>query len=168
MELWDIYDAQRRPTGRTHARGAPMRRGEYHINVFVWIFNSAGELLLTKRSPEKESYPNLWETTGGAVLAGETSRQAIVRELREETGLCAAPEEFVFLDSVRGKTWFSDTYALRRDAPLSQIVLQPGETCDARWVTRAAFERMIAAGEVAQPDVQRFYTLAYFFNELLK
>lgn len=145
-----------------------MRRGEYHINVFVWIFNSAGELLLTKRSPEKESYPNLWETTGGAVLAGETSRQAIVRELREETGLCAAPEEFVFLDSVRGKTWFSDTYALRRDAPLSQIVLQPGETCGARWVTRAAFERMIAAGEVAQPDVQRFYTLAYFFNELLK
>lgn len=145
-----------------------MRRGEYHINVFVWIFNSAGELLLTKRSPEKESYPNLWETTGGAVLAGETSRQAIVRELREETGLCAAPEEFVFLDSVRGKTWFSDTYALRRDAPLSQIVLQPGETCGARWVTRAAFERMIAAGEVAQPDVQRFYTLAHFFNELLK
>ena len=145
-----------------------MRRGEYHINVFVWIFNSAGELLLTKRSPEKESYPNLWETTGGAVLAGETSRQAIVRELREETGLCAAPEEFVFLDSVRGKTWFSDTYALRRDAPLSQIVLQPGETCGARWVTRAAFERMIAAGEVAQPDVRRFYTLAHFFNELLK
>lgn len=168
MELWDIYDAQRRPTGRTHARGVPMRRGEYHINVFVWIFNSAGELLLTKRSPEKESYPNLWETTGGAVLAGETSRQAIVRELREETGLCAAPEEFVFLDSVRGKTWFSDTYALRRDAPLSQIVLQPGETCGARWVTRAAFERMIAAGEVAQPDVRRFYTLAHFFNELLK
>ena len=145
-----------------------MRRGEYHINVFVWIFNSAGELLLTKRSPEKESYPNLWETTGGAVLAGETSRQAIVRELREETGLCAAPEEFVFLDSVRGKTWCSDTYALRRDAPLSQIVLQPGETCGARWVTRAAFERMIAAGEVAQPDVRRFYTLAHFFNELLK
>ena len=89
MELWDVYDARRQLTGRTHRRGVPMQPGDYHLIVFVWIFNSAGQLLLTKRSPEKESYPNLWETTGGAVIAGETSREAIVRELREETGLSA-------------------------------------------------------------------------------
>lgn len=168
MELWDVYDARRQLTGRTHRRGVPMQPGDYHLIVFVWIFNSAGQLLLTKRSAEKESYPNLWETTGGAVIAGETSREAIVRELREETGILAAPEEFVFLDSVRGKTWISDTYALRRDVPLSKIVFQPGETCGARWVNRTAFEKMIAAGEITQPDVQRFRALARIFREYFK
>ena len=68
MEIWDVYDARRQPTGRTHMRGVPMQPGDYHLIVFVWIFNSRGQLLLTKRSPEKESYPNLWETTGGAAI----------------------------------------------------------------------------------------------------
>lgn len=145
-----------------------MPPGEYHLIAFVWIFNSRGQLLLTKRSPQKESYPNLWETTGGAAITGETSRDAIVRELREETGIRAEPEEFVFLDSVRGKSWFSDTYALRRDVLLSEVVFQPGETCGAKWVFRAEFEKMIAAGEVAQPDVQRFRALAHVFAEYLK
>lgn len=27
MELWDIYDRQRRTTGRFHVRGTPMGRG---------------------------------------------------------------------------------------------------------------------------------------------
>ena len=43
MELWDVYDARRQLTGRTHRRGMPMQAGEYHLIVFVWIFNSAGQ-----------------------------------------------------------------------------------------------------------------------------
>ena len=39
MELWDIYDRQRRTTGRFHVRGTPMGRGEYHLTAFVWVFN---------------------------------------------------------------------------------------------------------------------------------
>ena len=35
MELWDIYDRQRRTTGRFHVRGTPMGRGEYHLTAFV-------------------------------------------------------------------------------------------------------------------------------------
>ena len=83
MELWDVFDENRRPLHRTHVRGVPMRRGEYHLVVFVWIFNSAGQTLLTKRSPETKNYPNIWSPTGGAVQAVETSLQAIARELRE-------------------------------------------------------------------------------------
>ena len=60
MELWDLYNVRREPLGRTHRRGTPMRRGEYHLVVFVWVFNGRGKLLLTKRSPEKMAYPDLW------------------------------------------------------------------------------------------------------------
>ena len=70
MELWDVYDENRVPLNRLHRRGAPMRSGEYHLTVFVWIFNRKGQLLLTKRSPEKMAYPNFWALTGGAAQAG--------------------------------------------------------------------------------------------------
>ena len=69
MELWDVFDENRRPLHRTHVRGIPMRRGEYHLVVFVWIFNSNGQTLLTKRSPAKKNYPNFWSPTGGAAIA---------------------------------------------------------------------------------------------------
>ena len=48
MELWDIYDRQRRTTGRFHVRGTPMGRGEYHLTAFVWVFNRQRELLLSR------------------------------------------------------------------------------------------------------------------------
>lgn len=168
MEYWDVYDAARRPLGRTHLRGTPLRPGEYHLIVFVWVVNSAGQLLLTKRSPEKESYPNLWENTGGSAVAGETSRQAIRRELLEETGIEALEEEFEFLATTVRRTWIADTYLLRRDVALEDIRFQPGETCDARWVTRAEFDGMIAQSLVAQPDVERFTVVEPMLRNILK
>lgn len=159
MELWDVLDAQRRPLHRTHVRGTPMKKGEYHLVVFVWIVNSRGELLLTKRSPEKETYPNLWENTGGSALAGETSLQAVRRELFEETGISAQEDELHFLGSCIGRTWISDTYLLRRDVPLEDIRFQPGETCDARWVSWQELEELIAQELVARPDVDRLRAL---------
>lgn len=136
-----------------------MLAGEYHLAVFVWVFSGRGELLLTKRSPEKQSYPNLWATTGGAAVAGETSLQAICRELFEETGIAAAENEFLLLDTVRERSAFCDIYALRHDAALSDLTMQPGETCEARWVTREGLERMIAENVVARPDVRRYRQL---------
>ena len=134
MEYWDVYDVHRRPLGKLHLRGKPMPHGEYHLIVFVWVVNSAGQLLLTKRSPEKEHYPNLWE----------------------ETGIPAAEDEVDCLITKVGRTWIADTYLLRRDVPLEDIRLQPGETCDAQWVTRAQFDALIARNAVAKPDVERF------------
>ena len=98
----DIYDARRQRTGRVHRRGEPLQKGEYGLVVCVWVSDGAGRLLLTKRAPEKESFPNAWENSGGSAWAGETSRQAIARELREETGIRAGEEEFLLLESARG------------------------------------------------------------------
>jgi len=54
-ELWDVYDEHRNSTGRLHRRGDPLPEGEYHLVVYVWMLNSRGEFLLTKRSPNKGS-----------------------------------------------------------------------------------------------------------------
>lgn len=140
MEYNDIYDRNRKLTGRIHLRGTPWLKGEYGLVACVWVYDGQGRLLLTKRAPEK-SFPGSWENSGGAVRAGETSLEAVRRELLEETGIDAPAEDFELIDSgMDGNTHF-DYYCLKRQIPIDQIVLLPGETVDAMW---ASFEQVHA------------------------
>ncbi len=168
MELWDVYDKNRQPVGKTHVRGVPMKKGEYHLVVFVWVFNSRGQVLLTRRAPEKQSYAGLWAHTGGSVLAGESSLHAICRELREETGICAREEEFQLVESYIRTGDFCDVYFLTKDVEIFQLTMQPGETCEAKWVSREELERMIGKNEVAAPDVKRYRQLQDRLEGLLR
>lgn len=94
-EFWDIYDKDRKLTGRTVERGKPMGRDEYHIVVNVWIRNSKGQWLISKRTANKH-FPLLWEPTGGSAVAGESSFDAALRETREELGVELDPEKGEF------------------------------------------------------------------------
>lgn len=55
------------------------------------VVRHEGFVLLTLRSASKD-YPLTWEFPAGSALAGESSVDAAIRELREETGLSAEPE----------------------------------------------------------------------------
>lgn len=46
-----------------------------------------GRVLLGHRSPARRWYPDVWDLPGGHVEKGETSLQALVRELHEELGI---------------------------------------------------------------------------------
>ena len=127
QEWNDVYDENRQRTGRVHLRGTPWAPGEYGLVVCVWVYDGAGHILLARRAKGK-SFHGTWENSGGAAKAGETSRQAIARELFEETGIRASEEEFEFLSSDRDKNTFYDHYCLRRQISLKRIVLLPGET----------------------------------------
>ncbi len=62
-----------------------MSRPHYHIGAAV-IENTAGEILLAKR-PEHLDQGGLWEFPGGKVEPGESLREGLARELREELGI---------------------------------------------------------------------------------
>ena len=128
-ELWDVYDENRVLTGRLQRRGDALESGDYHLVVYVWVQNSKGEFLLTKRSPNK-GFPNLWETTGGSALAGDDSLTAAIREVREETGLVLRPECGRRILTHQGENYFGDYWLFRQDFDLDEVVLQEGETCD--------------------------------------
>ena len=149
MEFNDIYDQNRNLTGRVHRRGTPWGPEEYGVVVCVWVYDGSGHLLLTRRAKGK-SFAGTWENSGGAAKAGETSRQAIARELFEETGIQADPEEFEFLDTDRERNIFYDHYCLRRKVRLKEIVLQPGETDDAMWASFGKVHWMIRSGKICK------------------
>jgi len=152
MEHWDLFDGARNPLGKTRLRGTPGNPGEYHIVVSIWTVDSTGNILLTLRDPAKESYPDRWENTGGSALAGETSRQAAVRELYEETGIVACESDLLLLGEQIARDSFVDHYLLRRDVPIAEIRLQAGETADAKWVTMDTLVEMIADLTLANPS----------------
>lgn len=148
-EFNDVYDENRCLTGRTHQRGTPWQPGEYGLVVCVWVYDGRGHLLLTRRAPGK-SFAGTWENSGGAVKAGETSLQAVARELFEETGIRAAEEEFELLDSGRDRNTFYDFYCLKRQVALKDIVLLPGETDDVMWASFGKVHWMIRTGRICK------------------
>lgn len=155
MEWNDIYDKERNLTGRVHKRGTPWRRGEYGLVVCVWVYDGAGKVLLTRRAPGK-SHAGTWENSGGAAKAGESSRQAIARELYEETGIRAEEGEFEFIGSDRDRFTFYDFYCLQRSTPADRLVLLPGETDAAKWVTLSQVHEMIERREICQVIANQF------------
>ena len=156
MELNDIYDKDRNLTGRLHKRGTPWGPGEYGLIVCVWVYDGRGHLLLTRRAKGK-SFAGTWENSGGAAKAGETSRQAIARELFEETGIRAEEDEFELLDSDMDKNSIYDFYALKRPVSLKDIVLLPGETDGVQWAGYGKIHWMIRSGRICKIIGNQFY-----------
>ncbi len=155
MEYNDIYDKNRNLTGKVHVRGTPWGKGEYGLVVCVWVADGEGRLLLTRRAPQK-TFAGTWENSGGAAQAGETSRQAIARELFEETGIQAREEEFLLIDSGSDHNAHFDYYTLVRSTPLEEIVLQPGETDAVKWVTFRDVHKMIRQKKICRIIARQF------------
>lgn len=141
MEMWDVLDREGKKIGKEVIRQQAifenaLGEGEYHLSVEVFILNSKGEILLTRRSPNKDVYGGYWETTAGSVIAGEESLETMLREIKEEIGIEVKDWELIFqkriVEEIRHQ--FMDLYYLEKDISLDEIVFQEGETCDARWV----------------------------------
>lgn len=142
IEYWDLYDADRKPLGRTIKRGDAFAEGEYYVCCEVWIRNSEGKFLMTQRHPDKKA-GGLWEFTGGGVLAGETTKQAAIREVQEEMGLWIEEPELSLLEVYQHKNYFMDIFVIQKDVDESALTLQPDEVVDAKWVSHEALLQMI-------------------------
>jgi 8-oxo-dGTP pyrophosphatase MutT (NUDIX family) len=155
VEYNDVYNVRGQKTGKIHRRGSLWRPGEFGLVVCVWVYDGQGRLLLTRRAPGK-SFAGTWENSGGAAKMGETSRQAIARELFEETGIRTEPHEFELLGSDRDRHTHYDFYCLRRTVALKDIVLLPGETDDVMWATFAKVHEMIRDRRISRVIANQF------------
>lgn len=148
-ELWDVLDENGKKTGRLHERGSPMKSGEYHLAVCVWIMNTKGEFLISKRTHNKLC-PNMWECTGGNAVAGDDSLTTAIKEVKEELGVVLKPENGSLLrqckfcaDEYREGGELVDIWVFCQEVDIPSIVFQPNETCDAMWTTKEQINHMI-------------------------
>ena len=150
MEYWDVLDVKGKKTGRIVQRGKKLGKNEFHLVVHVWIKNNLGKYLISKRTPNK-TYPNMWETTGGAAISGDNSLKTALKEVKEELGIDLEPTKGQCLFRIKkenGETPnFLDVWLFEEDIDISQIVFQQDETCDAKWVTKNEILEMIEKGD---------------------
>jgi len=154
MELWDLYNDKRERTGRTIQRGIPLNSGEYHLVVFAIIMNTNGEVLITKRTPNK-TFPLHWEITGGAALSGDDSETAVLREIQEEIGLSFKFGEGKCIKTFVQKSdfsYFGDIWLFQKEVDLSEITFQAEEVCDVRLASKADLEALIQEGRFVKND----------------
>ena len=135
MELWDIYDENKKRTGRTMVRNDfHMQPGDFHLTVLGVIRRpSDGKYLITQRVMTKSWAPGWWEVSGGGVQAGEDSHVAVAREVLEETGLdvsgCADAYQFTYqrVNPDEGDNYFVDVYRFDMEFDEKDIKLQEAE-----------------------------------------
>lgn len=141
MEKWDLYTKYREKTGKEHIRGEEIPEGLYHLAVHVWIRNSKGEYLLSRRAADRPTYPFFWETVGGSVLQGETSIEGAVREVKEEVGITLSPEsgQLAFTkirDTVNGEKFrdILDVWVFYYDGEADLTAATTKEVAECKWL----------------------------------
>ena len=159
MELWDIYDENKQPTGRTMKRNDwHMKPGEFHLTVLGVIARPDGTFLITKRVMTKDWAPGWWEVSGGAAQAGESSWEAVRREVREETGLDVSKADGGYLFTYQrinpdeGDNYFVDVYRFVMDVKDEDLHLQEAETDGYHFATPDEIKGYAAEGKFLHYD----------------
>ena len=149
-ELWDILDERGTTTGRVHERGKPMREGEYHLTVYIFIENDSGEYLISQRTSNK-TFPYMWECTGGNAVAGDESLTTAIKETYEELGIALEPKNGRMIKHLSRhcnvcNNCLADVWLFRQNVDISTVTLAPDETRDVKWSNRDEINRMIDEG----------------------
>lgn len=149
MEYWDIYDKDKKKTGKLMKRGERLKEGEYHLIVHIWIKNKNNEFLIQQRS-EKVKNPLVWSATGGSVIAGEDSYAGAIREVKEELGLDLSNYYGYLFDSSiyeeDNQKYWCDTYLYFIDLDPKDLKLQKEEVKQVKYENMKKIKEMMESG----------------------
>ena len=156
MEYLDLYDENRNFTGKAILRenkkdGIP--KGNYITLVIIFIKNDKNQFLFQMTSKTKGS---IWATTGGHVKAGQTSKEGIIEEVKEELGLDITNENFKLVETVKWDIAFMDVYYLEKNIDINEIVIQEEEVEFVKWLTIDEVKELIKQDKVRKGNVDSF------------
>lgn len=142
-EYFDIRDENGEITGQVKERSLVHQDGDLHGTVHIWVAQKTPrgyDILLQKRSSSKDSFPDCYDiSSAGHVEAGCDYLESALRELQEELGIHAAPEDLEYFGMHKGyieaefhgrpfkNHEISAMYLYRKPVALEELTLQPEE-----------------------------------------
>ena len=133
MEYLDIYDENKKKTGKIIVRGVKPEENEHILLSIIFIKNSEGKYLIQKTSKEKGGH---YSSTGGHVGSNEDSKTTILRELKEELGLTVNSDEIKYIGDILLGIPIADVYYLEKDINLKDLKLQKEEVSEVSYMTK--------------------------------
>ncbi|MBP3900980.1 MAG: NUDIX domain-containing protein [Blautia sp.] len=149
MEYFDVVDENGMPVGEIISREKAHREGIQHRTAHVWIVrkkDSGYDVLLQKRSRNKDSFPGMYDTSSaGHIPAGEEPLPSALRELKEELGIEAGPEDLRYAGMFHGQyekefhghvfrdNEIARVYVYDRPVAAEELTLQESEVEEVRW-----------------------------------
>lgn len=162
-EYWDLLNEEREPLGLLHLRGDKIPVGMYHLVVHSWIMDDNGRFLISQRQVGRTD-ELLWERTGGSVLAGETSLQSAIREVKEELGIDIYDCRHFFIKSERrdSRQDFFDAWLFLVDNSHLSCKIDEKEVLAWKWVTLEDMDNLkqhhlLVTTSEYYDEVYRFY-----------
>lgn len=136
-EYTDLYDENKNLTGEKLFREKGTKlivpKGRYSIVVLVFIENSKGEFLFQMTSKRKK---NVWATTGGHVKSGQTSKEAITEEIKEELGIDINEDEVKLFKTYKYDDAFKDVFYIKKDIDINSLTYQEDEVEYVKYLTK--------------------------------
>ena len=112
------------------------------MGVKAFIRNKAGKYLFIKRGAVYQSFAGEWTIPGGRITIGEPLRDALAREIREETGLTLTgePELLTAQDIIRPPKLHVVrlTYLASVEG---EITLDTAEHTELQWMTLSELKK---------------------------
>ncbi len=166
-ELLDIYNkSHQKIRGGVPRAQAPklIREGEYFLICHICIFSPAGRMLVQKRVETKEVAPGRYDVSaGGFTRTGETSKEAVLREAREELGYVIPTEKLAFVNCFPFSYVLDDFYLAAAPDDRLPDRLQAEEVAEVRWMEEAEILAGLADGSFVDydPEVIRHMFAAF-------
>lgn len=152
-EYFDLLDENGNKIGKTKLREEVHKDGDWHKGVHIWIINEKGEILLQRRSPNKDSNPNMLDIScAGHLSSGDVSLSTAIRELKEELDIDVKEKDLQFIKTLKTSTKytntfinneFDDLYILKTNKKIDDIKIQKEEISEIFYVPYDKLKKMV-------------------------
>ena len=124
-----------------------MIRGVDYIGVGIGciLINEEGKYLLAKRGQKAKNERGKWEFPGGSVEFGDTMRDTIIREMKEELGIAVEPiEHFPPIDHIIPQDqqhWVTSAY-ISKIIKGQPTIMEPEKCSEIGWFTIEEIQKL--------------------------
>ncbi len=157
-EYTDLYDENKNLTGEKLFREKGTKlivpKGRYSVVVLAFIENSKGEFLFQMTSKRKK---NVWATTGGHVKSGQTSKEAIIEEIKEELGIDINEDEVKLFKTYKYDDAFKDVFYIKKDIDINSLTYEKDEVEYVKYLTKEEILDLINNnGNIRKTNIDAF------------